>query len=271
MNIQSINPATEEVIETFEPYTTAQVNEALEQAHTAFLDWREATFTERGSILHRVASYLRQHKVELARLATLEMGKPITESEAEVEKFLSDEHVASSATESYVSYLPLGVILALMPWNFPYWQVFRFAAPALMAGNTIILKHASNVSLTALKIERIFRECSLPEGAFRTVLVPGSETRSLIEDRRIAAVTLTGSDAAGIAVASVSGHALKKNVLELGGSDAFIVLEDADLDAAAQTAAKARFQNTGQSCIAAKRFIVVEAVAEAFERKFVDA
>src|SRR5207302_6362275 len=251
-------------------------------AHTAFLDWREATFTERGGILHRVASYLRQHKVELARLATLEMGKPITESEAEVEKcawncdfyadnaekFLSDEHVASSATESYVSYLPLGVILALMLWNFTYCQVFRFAAPALMAGNTVVLKHASNVSLTALKIERMFQECGLPAGAFRTVLVPGSETRSLIEDRRIAAITLTGSDAAGIAVASTSGHALKKHVLELGGSDAFIVLEDADLDAAAQMAVRARYQNTGQSCIAAKRFIVVAAVAEEFEERF---
>lgn len=285
MSIQSINPATEEVIESFEPYSAAQVNQALEQAHRAFFSWRETTFAERGTILRRVATYLREHKVELARLATLEMGKPIIESEAEVEKcawncdyyagnaekFLADEYVTSNASESYVSYLPLGVILALMPWNFPYWQVFRFAAPALMAGNTIVLKHASNVSLTALKIERIFQECSLPEGAFRTVLVPGSETRSLIEDHRIAAVTLTGSDAAGVAVASASGHALKKNVLELGGSDAFIVLEDADLDAAAQTAVRARFQNTGQSCIAAKRFIVVESVADAFERKFVEA
>src|SRR6266571_8103229 len=285
MSIQSINPATEEIIETFEPYSATQVNQALEQARKAFLGWRETTFAERGTILHRVATYLREHKVELARLATLEMGKPIIESEAEVEKcawncdffadnaekFLADERVTTNAAESYVSFLPLGVILALMPWNFPYWQVFRFAAPALMAGNTIILKHASNVSLTALKIERIFRECSLPEGAFRTVLVPGSETRSLIEDNRIAAVTLTGSDAAGVAVASASGHALKKNVLELGGSDAFIVLEDADLDGAAQMAVRARFQNTGQSCIAAKRFIVVESVAEAFEKKFVDA
>lgn len=285
MSIQSINPTTEEVIETFEAYTTAQVNQALEQAHNTFLDWRKTTFAERGTLLHRVASYLRQHKGELAPLATLEMGKPIIESEAEVEKcawncdfyadnaekFLADERVASNATESYISYLPLGVILALMPWNFPYWQVFRFAAPALMAGNTVVLKHASNVSLTALKIERIFQECRLPEGAFRTVLVPGSDTRSLIEDRRIAAVTLTGSDAAGIAVASASGHALKKNVLELGGSDAFIVLEDADLDAAVQVAVRARYQNTGQSCIAAKRFIVVESIADTFEKKFVEA
>jgi succinate-semialdehyde dehydrogenase/glutarate-semialdehyde dehydrogenase len=157
-----------------------------------------------------------------------------------------------------------------MPWNFPYWQVFRFAAPALMAGNTAVLKHASNVSLVALEIERIFQACGLPQGVFRTVLVPGAETDALIADPRIAAITLTGSDAAGVAVASASGHALKKNVLELGGSDAFIVLEDADLDAAAQTAVRARFQNTGQSCIAAKRFIVVESVADAFEQKFVE-
>ncbi len=285
MSIQSINPATEEVIETFEPYSTAQINQALDQAHSAFLSWRYTTFAERGAILHRVAIYLREHKAELARLATLEMGKPIAESEAEVEKcawncdfyadnaekFLADERVATNATESYVSFLPLGIVLALMPWNFPYWQVFRFAAPALMAGNSIILKHASNVSLTALKMERIFQECGLPEGTFRTVLVPGAETRRLIEDPRIAAVTLTGSDAAGVAVASTSGHVLKKTVLELGGSDAFIVLEDADLDAAAQMAVRARYQNTGQSCIAAKRFIVEEPVGDAFERKFVEA
>ena len=285
MSIQSINPATEEVIETFEPYTTAQVNLALEEAHNAFLSWRETTFAERGAVLHRVATYLREHKAELARLATLEMGKPIVESEAEVEKcawncdfyadnaekFLADERIATNARESYVSFLPLGVVLALMPWNFPYWQVFRFAAPALMAGNTIVLKHASNVSLTALRMERIFQDCGLPEGAFRTVLVPGAETRRIIEDPRIAAVTLTGSDAAGVSVASTSGQVLKKTVLELGGSDAFIVLEDADLDAAAQMAVRARYQNTGQSCIAAKRFIVVEPVADAFEQKFVEA
>ncbi len=285
MSIQSINPATEEVIETFEPYTQQQVDEALEQAHQTFLRWRETTFAERGAHLHRVAGHLREHKAELARTATREMGKPITEAEAEVEKcawncdfyadnaekFLAAEHIGSNATESYVSFQPLGVVLALMPWNFPYWQVFRFAAPTLMAGNTAVLKHASNVSRVALDIERIFQESGLPEGTFKTVLVPGAETRSLIEDPRIAAVTLTGSDAAGVAVASTSGGVLKKNVLELGGSDAFIVLEDADLDAAAQTAARARYQNTGQSCIAAKRFIVVEAVAQPFESKFVEA
>ncbi len=284
MSIQTINPATEEIVETFEVYTTAQVDEALSQARQAFEQWRETSFAERSSHLHRVAGYLREHKARYAQIITREMGKPISEAEAEIEKcawccdfyadnaerMLANEAVATNATESYVSFLPIGVVLAVMPWNYPFWQVFRFAAPALMAGNAAVLKHASNVSRAALEIERVFQEAGLPQGIFRTVLVPGAETKQLIEDRRIAAVTITGSDAAGVAVASASGHVLKKHVLELGGSDAFIVLEDADLDAAAKVAVTARFQNTGQSCIAAKRFIVVEAVAEAFEQKFVE-
>ena len=283
MSIQTINPATEEIVETFEPYTTTQVDEALSQARQAFEQWRETSFDERRTHLRRVASTLRAQKARYAQVITLEMGKPITEAEAEVEKcawnceyyadnaqrMLADESVATNATQSYVSFLPLGVVLAVMPWNYPFWQVFRFAAPALMAGNTAVLKHASNVSRAALEIERVFQDAGLPEGVFRTVLVPGAETKHLIADSRISAITLTGSDPAGVAVASASGNALKKNVLELGGSDAFIVLEDADLDAAAQVAVRARFQNTGQSCIAAKRFIVVEAVADAFEQKFV--
>ncbi len=282
MSIQTINPTTGEVLETFEPYNQRQINEALDQAHQAFLQWRATSFAERAKHLHSVASYLRDHKTELARLAVLEMGKSITEAEAEVEKcawncdffaehaerFLADEKIATNATESYVAFRPLGVVLAIMPWNFPYWQVFRFAAPALMAGNTTVLKHASNVSRVALEIERIFHEAGVPRGVLRTVLVPGSETSRLIEDPRIAAVTLTGSEAAGVEVAATSGQVLKKTVLELGGSDAFIVLEDADLDEAAQVAVTARFQNNGQSCIAAKRFIVVESVAEAFEQRF---
>jgi acyl-CoA reductase-like NAD-dependent aldehyde dehydrogenase len=282
MSIQTINPTTGEVLETFEPYNQRQINEALDQAHQAFLQWRATSFAERAKHLHSVASYLRDHKIELARLAVLEMGKSITEAEAEVEKcawncdffaehaerFLADEKIATNATESYVAFRPLGVVLAIMPWNFPYWQVFRFAAPALMAGNTTVLKHASNVSRVALEIERIFHEAGVPRGVLRTVLVPGSETSRLIEDPRIAAVTLTGSEAAGVEVAATSGQVLKKTVLELGGSDAFIVLEDADLDEAAQVAVTARFQNNGQSCIAAKRFIVVESVAEAFEQRF---
>src|SRR5438874_2846080 len=283
MSIQTINPTTGEVLETFEPYSEQQINQALDQAHQAFLQWRTVSFAERGKHLHSVASYLRDRKTELARIAVLEMGKSITEAEAEVEKcawscdyfaeyaekFLADENIASNATESYVAFRPLGVILAVMPWNFPYWQVFRFAAPALMAGNTAVLKHASNVSRVALEIERIMQEAGLPRGVLRTVLVPGSETSKLIADDRIAAVTLTGSEAAGVEVAGASGRALKKTVLELGGSDPFIVLDDADLDQAAQVAVTARFQNNGQSCIAAKRFIVAESVAEAFEQKFV--
>ena len=283
MSIQTINPTSGEVLETFEPFSQQQINRALDQAHQAFLRWRTMTFAELAKHLHSVASHLRDHKTALARIAVLEMGKSITEAEAEVEKcawncdffadhaerFLADEKVATNATESYVAFRPLGVILAIMPWNFPYWQVFRFAAPALMAGNTAVLKHASNVSRVALEIERIFQETGLPQGVLRTVLVPGSETPRLIEDPRIAAVTLTGSEVAGVEVAATSGHVLKKTVLELGGSDAFIVLDDADLDEAAQVAVTARFQNNGQSCIAAKRFIVVDSVAEAFEQKFV--
>jgi succinate-semialdehyde dehydrogenase/glutarate-semialdehyde dehydrogenase len=285
LSIQSINPATEEVLETFELYSQEQVSEALEQARNAFLQWRTSSFAERRALFQRVAHYLRAHKAELARIASLEMGKPLAEAEAEVEKcawcceyysenaekFLADEHIESNAADSYVSYQPLGVVLALMPWNFPYWQVFRFAVPSLMAGNTAVLKHASNVSRAALEIEKIFVECGFPQGVFRTVLVRGAETEQLIADPRVAAVTLTGSEEVGMAVASASGQSLKKHVLELGGSDAFIVLEDADLDAAVQMAVKARFQNNGQSCIAAKRFIVVEAIAEAFERKFAEA
>lgn len=282
MSIQTINPTTGEVLETFEAFNEQQINEALDQAHTAFLRWRTLSFAERGKYLHSVANHLRDHKTDLAREAVLEMGKSITEAEAEVEKcawncdffadnaqrFLGDERVASNATDSYVAFRPLGVILAVMPWNFPYWQVFRFAAPGLMAGNTAVLKHASNVSGVALKIEHIFQEAGVPQGVLKTVLVPGAETGKLIEDSRIAAVTLTGSEPAGIEVASTSGRVLKKTVLELGGSDAFIVLEDADIDEAAQVAVTARFQNNGQSCIAAKRFIVVASVADEFEQKF---
>jgi succinate-semialdehyde dehydrogenase/glutarate-semialdehyde dehydrogenase len=285
MSILSVNPATEEIIAQFASHSDGQVSQILDQAQRAFVKWRTVSLTERRALLQRVAGYLRTNKSSLALLATQEMGKPITEAEAEVEKcawncdyfaenaerFLADQRVVTRATQSYVAFRPLGVILAVMPWNFPYWQVFRFAAPALMAGNTVVLKHASNVSGVALEIERIFRECGLPQGVFSTLLVRGAETERLIADPRIAAVTLTGSVEVGASVAALSGRALKKTVLELGGSDAFIVLADADLDQAAQVAVTARFQNTGQSCIAAKRFIVVESIAEAFEEKFVQA
>ncbi|GCE05836.1 NAD-dependent succinate-semialdehyde dehydrogenase [Dictyobacter aurantiacus] len=283
MSIQSINPATEEVLETFEPYTDEQIDNALQQAHTAFDSWSRTSFAERSALFHRLASHLRENKARLARTATLEMGKPIVEAESEVEKcalncdyyadhaemFLAPQEMSSNATKSYVAFRPLGVVLALMPWNFPYWQVMRFAAPGLMAGNTAVLKHASNVSRVALEIERMFEEVGFPKGVFRTVLVPGAETEKLIKDPRVAAVTLTGSEQAGIKVAEASGSVLKKHVLELGGSDAYIVLADADLDEAAKTAVQARNQNNGQSCIAAKRFIVVGQVYDEFVEKFV--
>src|SRR5262249_24226612 len=285
MSIQSINPATGEVIETFEPFGDAKIDEALAQARDAYAQWRGTSLAERSALLRRIAASLRAQKAALARIATLEMGKPIVESEAEVEKcawncdfyadnaenFLSDEPVATNAAASYVSYQPLGVVLAVMPWNFPYWQVFRFAAPALMAGNAAVLKHASNVSRAALEIERIIHESGAPAGLFRTMLVPGGQVDRIIADARIAAITLTGSDSTGVAVASTAGRCLKKTVLELGGSDAFIVLEDADLDGATQMAVRSRFQNSGQSCIAAKRFIVVSSVLDAFTEKFVAA
>jgi succinate-semialdehyde dehydrogenase/glutarate-semialdehyde dehydrogenase len=282
MTMQSLNPATEEVLATFEEFTPAQVDAVLTQARTAFASWRETSFAERATLMRRAAAYLREHQAELGRLITLEMGKIIGEAEAEVEKcawncefyaehaetFLADEAAPSSATESFVAFEPLGTILAVMPWNFPFWQVLRFAAPALMAGNTAVLKHAANVPQCALAIERIFVESGFPEGVFRTLLIPGSGVAAVIEDPRIAAVTLTGSDITGSQVAATAGGVLKKTVLELGGSDAFIVLADADLDGAAQMAVKSRFQNAGQSCIAAKRFIVVEAVAADFEQRF---
>jgi succinate-semialdehyde dehydrogenase/glutarate-semialdehyde dehydrogenase len=279
MAIQSINPATEEVLATFEEFTPAQIDAALAQAATAFQEWRRASFAERAALLRRAAERLRAEKARYAGLITDEMGKPIVEAEAEIEKcawnceyyaengarFLADEPVATGARASYVAFEPLGVVLAIMPWNFPFWQVFRAAVPALMAGNTCLLKHASNVPQCALAVEEVFRAAGFPPGVFQTLLIPSSAVETLIADDRVQAVTLTGSDVAGSQVAMAAGRALKKTVMELGGSDPFIVLEDADLAAAAETGARARCQNTGQSCIAAKRFIVVDAVAEEFE------
>jgi acyl-CoA reductase-like NAD-dependent aldehyde dehydrogenase len=282
--IETINPATGERLESFEPFSQVKIDAVLDRANPAYRSWRTTSFDHRAGLMRKAAVVLRAQAKDFARHITLEMGKTIGEAEAEIEKcawncdfyaehaqqYLRDEPTPSSASESYVAYRPLGVVLAVMPWNFPFWQVFRFAAPALMAGNAAILKHASNVSRCALEIERVFTEAGFPEGVFATVIVPGGEVRSLIEDRRVAAVTLTGSEAAGISVAETSGKVLKKNVLELGGSDAFIVLADADLVLAAQVAVKARFQNAGQSCIAAKRFIVEAPVYDAFLAAFVE-
>ncbi len=283
--IQSINPTTEEVLQVFEPHSSQQVGAALKKASGAFSAWHRTSFAHRSNLMLKAAACLRRHKSHLAGTITAEMGKPIVESEAEVEKcawnceyfaekaedFLKDERCASSASDSYVQYTPLGTILAVMPWNFPFWQVFRFAAPALMAGNTAILKHASNVPRCALAIEEIFREAGFPEGAFRSLLIPNSMVPGMIQHPSVAAVTLTGSEPAGSQVASEAGRCLKKTVLELGGSDPFVVLEDADLESAIRTGVKARYQNAGQSCIAAKRFIVVAAVFEQFLQRFVEA
>jgi succinate-semialdehyde dehydrogenase/glutarate-semialdehyde dehydrogenase len=282
MVLESINPTTEDVVETFEEFSDTAIDDALQQAYEAQRTWRNTTFGERAARLQATARGLRSQKTRLAELATREMGKPIVEAEAEVEKcawncdfyaehaatFLADEHVATNAAESFVAFEPLGVVLAIMPWNFPFWQVIRFAAPALMAGNGAVLKHASNVPGCALALEELFKTAGLPHGLFRTVLVPGSKVEPLIGDRRISAVTLTGSSEVGERVASAAGRNLKKQVLELGGSDPFIVLADADLDAAVSTAVRARNQNNGQSCIAAKRFIVEEPIADRFTEKF---
>lgn len=282
MAIQSINPATEEVLETFQEFSSQQVDSALQQVYDRQKQWRTTSYAERSAGLKALAGVLRSDKARFAGIITTEMGKPIIEAEAEVEKcalncdyyadnaerFLTPEHADIGVTESYVAFEPLGVVLAIMPWNFPFWQVVRFLAPALMAGNTAVLKHASNVPRAALAIEEAVKRAGLPDGVFRTLLVPGSKVNPLIGDPRVAAITLTGSSEVGEQVASEAGRNLKKQVLELGGSDPFVVLADADLDAAAKMAARARNQNSGQSCIASKRFIVEESVADQFVEKF---
>ncbi|HEY7205759.1 MAG TPA: NAD-dependent succinate-semialdehyde dehydrogenase [Methylomirabilota bacterium] len=282
MSIQSVNPATGDIIETLEPTSPQDLERALAGAHSAFLEWRTRPFAQRATLMHGAAKELRARKSEYAATMTREMGKPIVQAEAEVEKcaatcdyyaehaeaFLAEQPRETDASRSYVRFDPLGVVLAVMPWNFPFWQVFRFAAPALMAGNGGILKHASNVPRCALQIEAVFQRAGFPPGLFRTVLADPAAVKRIIADPRVAAVTLTGSEVAGIAVAQQAGHELKKTVLELGGSDPFIVLADADVDAAAAAATEGRLINSGQSCIAAKRFIVVEPVADRFLERF---
>ncbi len=282
-SIETHNPATGEVIRRYEPHDKSGVDARLDAAVSAQRRWRDTSFGERGERVRAAARYVREHKGELAELATREMGKPIAEAEAEVEKcavscewfaanaerLLANEDHPSNATRSYVAFRPLGVLLAIMPWNFPYWQVFRAAAPALMAGNVVVLKHAANVTGVALKIEEIFRASGCPDGAFTTLLVGSKAMEPIVLDDRVAAVTLTGSEGAGSSVGAAAGKAIKKTVLELGGSDYFIVLADADLEQAAEIGVKARFQNTGQSCIAAKRFIVEDAVYDRYAELFV--
>ncbi|HEX2217197.1 MAG TPA: NAD-dependent succinate-semialdehyde dehydrogenase [Gemmatimonadales bacterium] len=283
MPIASVNPATGQTLRTYDPLTADQLDARLQCAADAFRRHRRTSFAERSRLMLRVAEILELENETLAKLMVTEMGKPLQAAIDEAvksawgcryyaenaERFLADEVVETNASRSYVTFQPLGPVLAIMPWNFPFWQVFRFAAPALMAGNVGLLKHASNVPQCALAIEDIFRRAGFPEGVFQTLLIETDQVRSVIEDRRVAAVTLTGSNAAGSQVASAAGKVIKKSVLELGGSDPFIVTPDADLDAAARTAVKARVVNNGQSCIAAKRFIVDESVADEFERRFV--
>ena len=283
MAIATTNPATGEVLRTFEPLTAAQIEEKLQLAVSAFRDHRRTSFADRATKMKRVAEILEKENDECARLMTLEMGKPLKAAVSEAlkcatgcryyaenaERFLADETIETGAKRSFIRYLPIGPILAVMPWNFPFWQVFRFVAPALMAGNVGLLKHASNVPQCALKIEDIIRRAGFADGVFQTLLIGSGPVDGILNDSRVVAVTLTGSEQAGIQVGVSAAKRIKKVVLELGGSDPFIVMPSADLDAAVATAVDARVQNNGQSCIAAKRFIVAEQIASQFEREFV--
>jgi succinate-semialdehyde dehydrogenase/glutarate-semialdehyde dehydrogenase len=281
--IHSINPYDETTLATFDEQDDAAIDATLARARTAQRDWRRTPLAQRQAVLRRLAAALRAGKDGYAALITAEMGKPITEALAEVEKcalncdfyaneaerLLAPEIVASNASHSKVVFDPLGTVLAVMPWNYPFWQVMRFAAPAILAGNTAVLKHANNVPQCALALAQVFERADAPPGLFGTLLVHSSRVQDLIADDRIAAVTFTGSTPVGRTIAAQAGAALKKQVLELGGSDPFVVLADADIDLAARTAVKARFHNGGQSCISAKRFIVEAPVADAFVEAFV--
>ncbi|MGH9943554.1 MAG: NAD-dependent succinate-semialdehyde dehydrogenase [Pyrinomonadaceae bacterium] len=283
MAIATINPATGETIREFAPLTDAEIEAKLKFAADTFRTYRRTPYAERSRWMKRAAEILEAEKEAFARLMTTEMGKPVRAAAEEAakcasacryyaehaEKLLTDEEVETNATRSFVRYQPLGPVLAVMPWNFPFWQVFRFAAPALMAGNTGLLKHSSNVPQCALAIEDIFRRAGFPAGAFQTLLIASDQVQRVLEDQRVVAATLTGSEAAGSHVASVAGREIKKTVLELGGSDPFIVMSSADLQEAVKIAVKARTINNGQSCIAAKRFIVAGGIYERFEREFV--
>ena len=284
MEIRAINPASGKLIREYEGHDPKTARAAVAAANKAFARWSSTDFPARAACLQTMAGLLRESAGEYARLMAEEMGKPITQGRAEIEKcawvceyyaeegarILADEAIATDAGQSFVTFRPLGVVLAIMPWNFPFWQVIRFAAPTLMAGNTAVLKHASNVPGCALALEDLFRRAGFPSDVFRTVLVDSKVAQQLIKHRAVRAVTLTGSSAAGRAVGKQAGAHLRKTVLELGGSDPYVVLADADLDQAVETCVQSRLINSGQSCIAAKRFIVVDAVREEFTRRFVE-
>ena len=281
--MKAINPATGVLIKDYAEHTAENVQEAIEKAHMTFVEWSHTAFSHRGELMKRAAASLRRRREQHALLITGEMGKPIVQSRAEIDKcawlcdyyadnaerMLQDEPVESGADRSFVTFEPLGVILAVMPWNFPFWQVLRFAVPALMAGNVGLLKHASNVPGSALAIEEVFREAGFPEHAFTSLLIGSRQVEAIIRNDRVTAVTLTGSQKAGSLVASQAGLEIKKTVLELGGSDPFIVLDDVDVESCAAQAVRGRMLNAGQSCIAAKRFIVLEGVTAEFTDRFV--
>ena len=282
MGINSINPANGQVIQSYQPHTSEEVSKIIAGTHQAWEKWRETPYSFRSKLLLAAAKILRRRKEELAILMALEMGKPLQGGQAEIEKcadvceyyaknaeqFLKDEPVDTDASKSYVSFQPLGIVLAIMPWNFPFWQVFRFLAPALMAGNAALLKHASNVFGCALEIENMIREAGFPENLLRSLLIPGNEVDQVIENPLVQAITLTGSTEAGKKVAAKAASILKKSVLELGGSDAYLILADADLELAAESCVNSRLINSGQSCIAAKRFIVVKSIEKRFTELF---
>jgi len=283
MPLESINPATGKVMQVFEEWSASATDRVIEEVHESWPAWRDSSFAERATLLRKAAEILHLHAGEYAELMALEMGKPLAQGRAEVEKcawgceyyadhaagYLADEPAESDGSRAFVAFRPLGLVLAVMPWNFPFWQVFRCAAPALMAGNVLVLKHSSNVPRCALAIEDVFRKAGFPENTFRTLLIGARGVAGVIENRRVKAIALTGSDAAGRQVAATAGRMLKKTVLELGGSDPFIVLADADLAEAARVGALARCINSGQSCIAAKRFLVEEPVYYRFLELFV--
>lgn len=284
MHLRSINPATGQLVKEFTELDTDQLDHKIADSEKAFYQWRKMAVSERIEHFKTLAKLLRTQKSNLSRLITLEMGKPITQSLAEIEKcalvceyyfdnasqFLSNQIVKTQARESYVTMQPLGPLLGIMPWNFPFWQVFRFAVPAIAAGNTVVMKHASNVSGCSLAIEKLFAEAGFPQGVFASLLISHQKVERIIADRRIRGVSLTGSTQVGKEVARLAGAHLKKSVIELGGSDAYVIFEDANLEAAVESCVTARLINTGQSCIAGKRFIVADAIYSRFEKLFVD-
>jgi len=281
--IQSKNPYTDEIIEKFEELKKPEIDKALEKADSRFKEWRKTTFSERSDLMQKAADELRKNKQEYARDISLEMGKPMKQAIAEIEKcawtceyyaenaekHLSTRKINTDASKSYVNFEPIGVVLAIMPWNYPFWQVFRFAAPALMAGNIGVLKHASNVMRSANNIQKVFERAGFPEGCFQNLVLGSSKIEDIIRDPRIKAVTLTGSKPAGAAVASTAGEEIKKSVLELGGSNALVIFKDANIAESVKTCVQARFQNTGQSCIAGKRLIVHKSIVDEFTQEFV--